>query len=231
MGFKGGAEEFPPAGLKDINIGGWSPGLNFEEMITPFEQLTEPLNLSATQTEVDEDRTKVTFAWEAPANIGEKRSVTYNLALKNTDTSKWLYNPMAFIDGEKNGLRQVVKMGNAYLNKSWSLTIPKGNYEWTVQAIDGGLFGGKFAAVKPLNTMTGLNDNVLFRPTVLGAKGKMVVSYNNDEVLNARIYSLTGVKLLETNFVNELSTPLNTGAYLLEVTGKSGTYKTKVLVK
>lgn len=230
LGFKGGAEAFPPPGLKDVVIGGWSPGINYEGMITSFEQLVAPTGLSATQV-AEGENIKVTFAWEAPANIGTKRSVTYNLALKNTDTGKWLYNPMAQIGGEKDGWRRVVKKGNAYLNKSWTLTLPKGNYEWTVQAVDASYFGGKFAAMQVLNMTTGVDQTLQFKPTVLGSNGNLVVTHKSGEILKAKVYSVTGVQVLNEQFENQLITPLQTGAYIVEVSGKLGTYKTKVLVR
>lgn len=230
MGFKGGAADFPPVGVVDQTVGGIVLTPNVEGMFTPFVQLTAPQNLSATQTAVGEN-TKVTFTWEAPANLGAKKSVTYNLALKNTTTGKWLYNPMAQIGGANDGFRRVVKMGNAYLNKTWSLTLPQGNYEWTVQAVDGGFFGGQFAPTQVLGLGSGVEQIATFKPTVSSTNGNLVVTDTTGETLNAKVYSLAGVRLVNTHFENQLVTPLQTGAYLVEVTGKLGTFKTKVLVR
>lgn len=231
MGFKGGAAGFPPEDKIDVTIGGWTPGINEGDMITPFVQLTAPQNLSAVKTE-DGDYFKVDFSWEAPVNIGTKKSVTYNLALKNTDTGKWLYNPMAFIGGEKDGWRQVSKMGNMYLNKSWSLTLPKANYEWTVQAVDAGFFGGNFAAKKIISTASGTENTYIFKPTILNSEGNLLISYKNGEIINAKVYTIDGVKIVDTQFKNELKTQLQPGVYIIELSNsKLNTYKTKTIVR
>lgn len=177
FGFKGGASDYPPVGVVDSNIGGWTPDVNVDNLIKPFEQLSAPVNLSVNQT-VDGNYVDVTFEWGVPANIATKKSVTYNLSLKNTDTGKWLYNPMAFIGGEKDGRRKVSKMGNTNLRKKWTLKLPQGNYEWTVQAVDAGFFGGKFASVQPLSVSTGLNNEIVFKPSIVLSNGNLIIRYN-----------------------------------------------------
>ena len=98
-----------------------------------------PENLAATV-----DGNKVTFSWDAVA--GSKIGVTYNLSLYNKTTGKWLYNPMANLE---TGWRKVGGyLGNVYTNTSYTLTLPNGEYEWTVQAINGQFMGGAFAETK-----------------------------------------------------------------------------------
>jgi hypothetical protein len=92
----------------------------------------------------------VTFSWNAPESESGKYGTTYNLALKNTTTEKWYYNPMAVMGGEKDGWRKVGgRMGNVFANTRYELyDLPDGEYEWTVQAINGAYLGGAFAEVQ-----------------------------------------------------------------------------------
>lgn len=230
MGFKGGAQGFPPFDKIDVNIGGWCPGVNLDNMIQPFTKLNAPSGLTATQTKVG-DKVQVKFEWQAPANIGSKKSVTYNLAVKNTSTGKWLYNPMSIIGGDKDGFRQVNKMGNTYLNKSWTLTLPNGTYEWTVQAIDPSYFGGSFAVMQRIDIGTGLEETAAFMPSIIGENGKLNIVNNSGEQLTAKVYSISGIKVMDQQFVNSLSTSFETGAYIVEVSGNRGTYKSKVIIR
>jgi len=229
MGFKGNNATVPPFDMLDVNFGGWSPGIN-DVNTTQFVKLTAPTGLTTTQ-EISGDKVKVTFSWQAPSNIGNKKSVTYNLALKNTDTGKWLYNPMAFVGGDKDGWRKINKLGNVSLDKTWSLTLPEGNYEWTVQAIDAARFGGSFAPIETMGLGTGVKNIAKFVPNVVSTNGKLTVNHNNGKQLNLKVYAISGVKILDTKFTNEFSTKMKAGAYIVEVSSLNETYKTKVLVK
>ncbi len=230
MGFKGNNETSPPPGVIDQVIGAWTPGVDPGGLIQPFTKLNAPSSLVATQQLVD-GKMKVTFQWQAPDNIGTKKSVTYNLAVRNTTTGKWVSSPLAIVGGANDGFRQVVKLGNTYLNKTWTLTLPEGEYEWTVQAIDASRFGGSFAPLQPLTVSTGIDNQLAFNPIISSTKGNLVIKYSGAENLQTRIYSLAGVKVADRNFNNELILPLQAGVYLVELIGNSGSYKTKVLVK
>ena len=106
----------------------------------PYVKLTAPQELSSSIIE-NESGQKILLIWKEPANIAGKKGTTYNLALRNTQSGKWLYNPMSVIGGEKDGWRKINRLGNMYLNKSVELNLPVGQYEWTVQAVDAARFG------------------------------------------------------------------------------------------
>lgn len=230
IGFKGNSTADPPADKLDVNLGGWTPGVSDLNNFHKFEQLSAPQNLNTTIVGTDTEK-RITFSWSAPENIGTKKSVTYNLALKDKTTGKWLYSPMAIIGGEKDGFRQVNRMGNVYLNKRWTLTLPNGEYEWTVQAVDGARFGGKFAATQTLSVSTGVNDISLFKPIVSSSKGQIKVQYGGNEELTLKVYSITGAELLGKKFSSSISFSIQSGIYVVEINGKAGSYKTKVVVK
>ena len=229
MGFHGNT--FPPSDQFNVCIGGWTPGLFDSANPHLFVQLTAPVNLKSQIVGTGTDR-KVTFSWEEPANIDSKKSVTYNLAVKNKTTGKWLYSPMSIIGGTKDGFRQVNKRGNVDLNKKWSLNLPDGEYEWTVQAVDGARFGGKFAPMQTTTIISSLYNVPSFKPSVFASNGQLTARINNNnENLNIKVYSLVGIKVFDKNFTAAISTPIQNGVYLVEINGKTGTYKTKVIVK
>jgi hypothetical protein len=227
MGFKGVNSFTTDAWGNDVNIAAWTPGLS--EHAAAYTKLNAPRNLSATKTAVD-GKWQVTFSWDEPDNIGTKKSVTYNLALKNATTGKWLYYPNAIVGGEKDGFHQVNRMGNVYLNKQWTLTLPEGNYQWTVQAIDPARFGGSFAPMQSLAT-TDIKELSLNGLTITSSKGNLVVTDNNGGLLNLKVYTVSGQTVLDTPFSGYIAAPLQKGVYVVKVSGKQGSKTEKVVIK
>jgi hypothetical protein len=227
MGFKGVNSFTTDVWGNDVNITAWTPGLSANA--AAYTKLNAPRNLSAVQTTVD-DKKQVTFSWDEPDNIGAKKSVSYNLALKNTTTGKWLYYPNAIIGGEKDGFRQVNKMGNMYLNKQWTLTLPEDNYEWTVQAIDPARFGGSFAPVQSLVT-TGITELSLDGLKITSSNGNLVITDNNGGLLNLKVYTVSGQTVLDTQFSNHFSATLQKGVYIVKVIGNQGAKTVKTVIK
>ncbi|MDP4240328.1 MAG: T9SS type A sorting domain-containing protein, partial [Bacteroidota bacterium] len=192
---------------------------------------TAPTGLATENTGTD----PIVLTWNAatddhtPAN-----SLTYNVSLKNTTTGKWLYNPMAVMDGANDGWRKVGgEMGNVGTNKRWELyNLAAGNYEWSVQAIDANFTGGSFATkqtfvVRPtaINTIR-LNTNV----HIFAAEGKLHIESSNSENLLVSVYSITGklMSQFNTKVVNSVS--LNHGAYLVTLSDGTDVKTQKVIL-
>jgi hypothetical protein len=227
MGFKGVNSFYVDGWPDNINVAAWTPGL--PDNAARYSKLNAPRNLQATQVRSG-DRKKVTFAWEAPDNIGSKKSVTYNLALKNATTGKWLYYPNAIVGGEKDGFRQVNKMGNTYLNKQWTLTLPEGDYQWTVQAIDPARFGGNFAQMQPLSVITGMEELSLDGVKITTANGNLIINDHHGDQLNLKVYTVSGQILLNTRFSNHFSAPLQQGVYIVRIDGIRGATTEKIII-
>lgn len=85
----------------------------------------------------------VTLSWTAAAS--SLKNVTYEYYLKNVATGKLYNNVTSFVGGDKDGVRKVLREGNAYMNTSLTLTLPDGVYEWGVQTINAALRGSAFA--------------------------------------------------------------------------------------
>lgn len=167
----------------------------------------------------DEDEDMVAFQWEAPASENGKYGTTYNIALKNTTTGKWLYNPMAVVGGDNNGWRKVAgRMGNVYTNKSFELYgLPDGKYEWTVQAINGAFFGGAFAEVKTFSVGESSTNEMSDRGlNIFSREGKLIIN-GPATVGVVNVYGISGNKIASTVLSNQLDVELTQGIYIVEV--------------
>ena len=122
-------------------------------------------------------------------------------------------------------------MGNMFLNKRTELTLPDGDYEWTVQAIDAARFGGFFAPMQPLNIKTGLTDFFNLKPTVFGQKKMLSIRSNSFEKLHVKVYSMLGQQVIDTYFVSTFDKTMEKGVYLVVVNGKTDAYKTKIIIQ
>ena len=196
---------------------------------------TAPTGLQATVTQ-DANDTMIEFEWIAPASESGKFGTTYNLSLKNTTTGKYLYNPMAVVGGEKNGLRKVGgRHGNVFYNKSYELyNLPDGIYEWTVQALNGAFLGGAFADVKTFTVGSGANVDYVsdYKPEVLQIGNTLTVNDNSANIKTLRIYSISGVEIVNSSFASSANVDLQNGLYILEVV-KEGVspFRKKLMIK
>lgn len=180
--------------------------------------------------------TMVEFTWRAPASENSKRGTTYNLALKNTTTGKWLYNPMAVIGGERNGWRKVGgQHGNVFYNTSYELyNLPDGIYEWTVQAINGAYLGGAFAETQTftIGTGSGLKQTDIYKPVIFVSGKQLIVEENSGNAQTLKVYGISGISLVSTAFTGNTAIGLPAGVYVIELT-KAGAvpFRTKIVVK
>lgn len=166
------------------------------------------------------DETLVTFTWGAATDAQTpQKALTYNMALKNTSTGKWFYNPMAVTSGETNGWRMVSEHGNVFGNKRWEIyNLPAGNYEWTVQAIDANFMGSTFAETKTFTiTSTGL-INPVSGVSISAFNQKINVKNSTSDMLNVCVYDLAGAMIKQINSASDININLNKGIYLVQVT-------------
>jgi len=103
-----------------------------------------PSNLQATPNSSD-----VILKWNKSTD-GQttQNGLTYNLYVYENGQTNCKVAPQAFKQADvKNGLRLVAQMGSIQYNSNGYTIkgLPNGHYIWSVQAIDAGLKGGKFA--------------------------------------------------------------------------------------
>ena len=118
---------------------GFASGRSMVFTKNPWTVAGRPEAPTAPKAEVD-DHT-VTLSWTAPA--AEKKNVTYEYFLKKDGK---VYNACtSFIGGDKDGVRKVLREGNAYMNTSITLNLADGDYDWGVQTINAAEKGSVFA--------------------------------------------------------------------------------------
>ena len=216
-------------GSIDRRVAGYFPNNSTAASVPP----AAPTNLDL---QIRDSETMFVFTWTPPTSEAGKFGTSYNLALKNTTTGKWFYNPMAVIGGEKNGWRKVAgRMGNVFYNTRYELyDLPEGNYEWTVQAINGAFIGGAFAAVNTFkvgNPPENINRIGIYEPNVF-TNGDVLKVNGEDGVQTLNVYSVSGVLIASKTFTGNTEVKLSKGAYIVEIVKRSCTpYRTKVLVR
>ena len=207
-------------------ITGWVKNVSENASVLP----AAPANLNAAV----EDN-KVTFSWEAPASENGKYGTTYNLSLYNKTTGKWMYNPMANLE---TGWRKVGgRMGNVFNHTSYTLTLPDGEYEWTVQAINGAYLGGAFAEAKTFTVGegqgTGVDAVAALGADVLVDGRQLTVRGDASRDMTVAVYAVNGAKVQEQAFTGEAQLTLAAqGAFLVEVRAEGlAPYRTKVIAQ
>ncbi|MFV0391165.1 MAG: FG-GAP-like repeat-containing protein [Paludibacteraceae bacterium] len=208
-------------------------GYIFNQSATASVAPGAPTALNATIT--NDGEVMVAFTWTAPASETGKYGTTYNLSLKNVTTGKYLYNPMAAADGKR---KVGGRMGNVFTNKSYELyNLPAGNYEWTVQAINGAYLGGAFGQTKTftidgettINEVLGRGQGV----NIFNQNHKLIVSASNDKTTGQiEVYAISGNKVAERILSERTEFNLAQGVYVVKVTGNG--YKdmvSKVIVQ
>lgn len=178
------------------------------------ERPTAPSNLTATVS-----GSSVTLSWSAgsdsktPAN-----GLSYEYYLKDSN-GKIYNNCRSFIGGDHDGIRKVMDLGNAMMNKTIKLQdLPDGTYQWGVQAIDASFDGSIFA--------NGTSFTIGGNSAAPAIKADELVSLNvtrNMLNLNCKssakmdIYTLSGALLISKDHLTSYSANLNNGAYIVRI--------------
>ena len=119
----------------------------------PWNVAARPDAPTAPTAEVDGNSVKL--SWTPAAS--SMKNVTYEYYLKNKATGKIYNGATSFIGGDKDGVRKVLREGNAFMNTELNLTLPEGTYEWGVQTINAALRGSVFAKGQDLVVGDGNN--------------------------------------------------------------------------
>lgn len=174
------------------------------------------------------DERMVIFSWNTAAG-----AQTYNMALRNKTTGKWLYNPMAVTEGDNNGWRKTTGLGNVCTNKKWELyELPDGVYEWTVQGVSGNYVGGPFAEWKTLTLGNGqaIESSVTEQAKVFVDGGKLVVESPAGQLAQVNVYGLNGSLVASHTDVTGCTIELPQGVYIIEVATANSVIKNKVII-
>jgi hypothetical protein len=187
-----------------------------------------PANLSA---EVDGEN--VTLSWdEATDDMTPAASLSYEYFLQDGE-GNYMIAPAAFVGGDMDGKRKLLKMGNAFLNK---FVILKGlapdTYTWGVQAIDASYDGSTFATGTFKISGVGIDDRVNERISdIFAYDHTLVVRMKDTKDATVSVFNVVGQKIVTKNIRGEFRMNLDQGIYLVRVETESQIQTGKVFVK
>ena len=138
---------------------------------------------------------------------------------------------MAVIGGEHDGWRKINQLGNMFLNKQITLSLPLGTYEWTVQAIDAARFGGKFAPIRRLQVSTGIKKDTYEAAQITTSGQTLHIRMASTNRTKVSIYHVMGQKVVERMFSKSFHQRLIPGLYVLEITSDKQTTRSKIIIK
>jgi len=224
----------------DIVVSGYSgnfkrrvAGVIFNTMTTANTEPGAPSNLSVD----DITGGGVTFSWSAGTD-GETpvAALTYSLYLKDVTNSKWLINPEANIS---TGKRKVTGLGNVDNSLAWPIyDLPDGDYEWSVQAIDGAYEGSTFPTPEAFTIeggvikTSGVNDYKEDIATVYADHNNVFVRFKGSFAGNeVNIFSVDGRLIEHVTLDSDVySTELKSGLYLITMKAGVEIQKVKIVV-
>lgn len=225
----------------DIVISGFSgqfgrriAGVIFNDMATANTLPGPPSNLMIEDIEGG----GVMCSWDAGTD-GETPAggLTYSLYLKSIDNDKWMINPEADL---ATGKRKVTGLGNVDNSLSWPIyELPDGDYEWSVQAIDGAYEGSTFPTPESFTITGGVLDKTGIAlkesdafANVFSGIGTLNVRMH-DDLVNAElnVYSIDGRRVMTHQVrTSEFTTELNNGVYIVTINHNGRTQTDKVVV-
>jgi len=187
-----------------------------------------PTNLAAAI-----DGNKLELTWDAATDDKTPAaSLSYEYFLKDGD-GNFVVAPASFVGGDHDGLRKILKLGNAYLNKFVKLqNLPGGDYSWGVQAIDASYAGSAFATSTFHITGTSVKDvKTSSLADVYSYDNHLIVRIKSTKNADVTVYNMTGQKIGSKVISGEYSTTLPTGIYLVKVASEGNVQINKVFIK
>ncbi|MBQ7494647.1 MAG: VCBS repeat-containing protein [Bacteroidaceae bacterium] len=107
----------------------------------PWQVAARPDAPTAPTAEIKGNTVKL--SWTPAAS--SLKNVTYEIYIKDLKTGRFYNGVTSFVGGDNDGIRKVLREGNAFMNTTLTLTLPDGAYEWGVQTVNAALRGSVFA--------------------------------------------------------------------------------------
>jgi predicted phage tail protein len=125
---------------------------------------------------------------------------------------------MAAADGKRKVGGQ---MGNVFTNRSYELyNLPSGDYEWTVQAINGAYRGGAFAETKTFTIAGGSSTNEMADRSlnIFSQDNKLIVkASDNTATGQIQVYAISGNLVAAGALSAKSEFNLSQGVYIVKV--------------
>lgn len=182
----------------------------------------------------------VIFAWDAGTDAQTPAAaLTYSLYLKDKTNDKWLINPEANM---ATGWRKVTGLGNVDNSLQWPIyELADGDYEWSVQSVDGAYEGSAFPTSLEFTILNGIIDegshvlsdtHIENIANIFVNNGDLNIVFMKD-VNNAKIkvYTIDGREVINVNASSSnYNSNLKSGLYLVNLTNEGRTQTSKVVV-
>lgn len=190
----------------------------FEAMVTKGEAPMNQKPSAPANTNAVVSGNSVTLSWDAAVDDKTpSNSLSYEIYIKNSDGDVY-NNCRSIIGGSDDGVRMVLALGNAFLNKSVKINnLPDDDYTWGVQAIDANYAGSVFATgsfkIDGSSAVSNPRElNVQFNMT-----NQVITIKTGVESATVRIMDITGKLLEKSIFSRSFSKELPKGMYLISV--------------
>ncbi|MDL2222095.1 T9SS type A sorting domain-containing protein [Parabacteroides sp. OttesenSCG-928-N08] len=186
---------------------------------------TAPKNLTAA---VDDN--KVTLSWEAGADAETPATgLSYEYYLKRN--GKLYSSCRSHVGGSLDGVRKVLDLGNAMMNKKISLqNLPGGDYEWGVQAIDASYEGSTFATGTFKIAGSSIEEAGANKAYDLYANDGSLF-FQADAAASVEVYNTLGVKMDAKQHCTSFNTSLPKGIYVVKVVIGNKSESKSIIIK
>jgi hypothetical protein len=177
------------------------------------------------------DNTSVTLSWNAGTDAETPAAaLSYEYYLKKDGV---FYNSVrSHVGGNLDGVRKVLDLGNAMLNKSITLhNLPEGSYEWGVQAIDASYDGSVFANGTFVIGETGTENPLDMAHNVSVFAHYNTLNVRTETPANVHVYSITGALVFVKEKTESFRTTLPTGFYIVKVSADNQSVVRKVVIQ
>jgi hypothetical protein len=134
----------------------------------------------------------IEFSWNASTDdLTPVEGLTYALKIGTTENGEEIMSANA----NTNGLRKTAEKGNAEHNLKWKVSLPSGEYYWSVQAVDASYNGSNFSEPRKF-----LSSSELKLGDSNGDKSVNILDLTNiiDKILNINV----NVWVQETSDIN-----------------------------
>lgn len=215
------------------NFGRKVAGVVFNTMATANTLPGAPTNLAV----ADISGGGLTFSWDAGTDAETPvAALTYSMYLKDVTNSKILMNPKANLT---NGKRMVCELGNLDNSLTWPIyELPDGDYEWTVQTVDGAYEGSSFASTQNFTLLGGVLtgiDNELKEIDLANiyTNGDQLEIRLMDAVKDAKVsvYEIDGrLRCQKQMLDSNASIQLNMGIYVVQIINRGEMTSKKVVI-
>lgn len=186
---------------------------------------TAPTNLNAAVT-----GNAVVLSWDAATDTKTPANgLSYEFYIKGSNGK--IYNSCrSHIGGSLDGVRKVMDLGNAMMNKTISLqAIPNGTYTWGVQAIDASYDGSAFANGSFSIGASALDDQKIQSVSIFAKDNKLTVNAQTPSTID--VFAVSGIRIANAIGVKTFSCNLAKGSYIVKVVANNQTTVQKIMIK